>query len=357
MADADVSFQSPDFGKGIVGQSPAMQQVYKIVLQVAPTNATVLITGESGTGKELIARAIYQHSKRNQKHFIAINCAAIPENLLESELFGHEKGSFTGAHIQRVGKFEQCDGGTLFLDEIGDMPLRTQTKILRVLQEGDISRVGSNASIHTDVRIIAATNKELWQAVQRKEFREDLFYRLNVVRIQLPNLRERMTDLPILVSYFIEKFRSQNPHGPTQISEEAMTVLERYPWPGNVRELENCIQRAMVLSTGEIMTPASLPTEVSRWNQLATGTPSTLIKKTAPEAKPTLDQAIDALFAHARSDPKSKLLPSVEKELIMRALAETDGNQVKAAQLLGITRATLRKRVDKFGIQKRTEVR
>src|SRR5271170_975224 len=248
----------------IVGNSPAMQQVYKLIGQVAPTSTTILITGESGTGKELVARAIFQNGSRATKPFIAINCAAIPENLLESELFGHEKGAFTGALAQRIGKFEQCDGGTLFLDEIGDMPVITQTKILRVLQEGEFSRVGNNQSIKTDVRIIAATNKDLWQAVQRKEFREDLFYRLNVVRVNLPPLRERVTDLPLLTAYFINKFRLRHPTGPSQIADEALAAIQRYPWPGNVRELENCVQRAMVLATGNTITLANLPEEIGR---------------------------------------------------------------------------------------------
>jgi len=352
----------------IVGNSSAMQQVYKLVGQVAPTNTTILITGESGTGKELVARAIYQNGSRLNKPFIAINCAAIPENLLESELFGHEKGAFTGALAQRIGKFEQCDGGTLFLDEIGDMPMTTQTKILRVLQEGEISRVGNNQSIKTDVRIIAATNKDLWQAVQRKEFREDLFYRLNVVRVNLPPLRERVTDLPILVAYFINKFRLKHPTGPSQIAEEALAAIQRYTWPGNVRELENCIQRAMVLATGNTITLANLPEEIGRGYRsgLATeSTPGTIpapafpalaLPTTAEGGKDALAHAIEVLFDFARNDKHFKIIDAAERELIVRALAETSGNQVQAAKLLGITRATLRKRVDKFGIHKRMAI-
>jgi len=362
-------------GQTIVGNSPAMQQVYKLIGQVAPTSTTILITGESGTGKELVARAIFQNGSRAAKPFIAINCAAIPENLLESELFGHEKGAFTGALAQRIGKFEQCDGGTLFLDEIGDMPMTTQTKILRVLQEGEISRVGNNASIKTDVRIIAATNKDLWQAVQRKEFREDLFYRLNVVRLNLPPLRERSTDVPLLVAYFINKFRLKDPTGPSQIADDAMAAIQRSGWPGNVRELENCIQRAMVLASGNTITLANLPEEISRGYRPAApasgesarpvfsaAVPAVTPATEAPAAtgadsgKATLAQAIETLFHHARSDKQFKLLPAAERELIVRALAETSGNQVQAAKLLGVTRATLRKRVDKFGIQKRMAI-
>ena len=363
----------------IVGNSPAMQQVYKLIGQVAPTNTTILITGESGTGKELVARAIYQNGSRVNKPFIAINCAAIPENLLESELFGHEKGAFTGALAQRIGKFEQCDGGTLFLDEIGDMPLTTQTKILRVLQEGEISRVGHNQSIKTDVRIIAATNKDLWQAVQRKEFREDLFYRLNVVRLQLPPLRDRGTDVSLLVGFFINKFRQKHPTGPSQIADEALAAILHHSWPGNVRELENCMQRAMVLASGNVITIANLPEEISRSYRngvkegavtapVASPTPAAAEHEahaaapapsatTVPEGgKIELHHAVEVLFDFARRDKQFKLLPAAERELIVRALAETSGNQVQAAKLLGITRATLRKRVDKFGIHKRMAI-
>ena len=376
-----IKLNAEDNGQTIVGNSPAMQQVYKLVGQVAPTSTTILITGESGTGKELVARAIYQNSVRLAKPFIAINCAAIPENLLESELFGHEKGAFTGALAQRIGKFEQCDGGTLFLDEIGDMPLTTQTKILRVLQEGEFSRVGHNASIKTDVRIIAATNKDLWQAVQRKEFREDLFYRLNVVRVNLPPLRDRTTDVPLLVGYFINKFRLKNPSGPSQIAEDAMAAIQRYSWPGNVRELENCVQRAMVLASGNTITLPNLPEEIGRGSRTAPSAPAEAnrpifsatptVAASAPAAtesapatsaanatpgKTEFAQAVETLFNFARNDKQFKLLPAAERELIVRALAETSGNQVQAAKLLGVTRATLRKRVDKFGIQKRMAI-
>jgi nitrogen regulation protein NR(I) len=354
--------------QSIVGNSPAMQQVYKLIGQVAPTNTTILITGESGTGKELVARAIYQNGSRVNKPFIAINCAAIPENLLESELFGHEKGAFTGALAQRIGKFEQCDGGTLFLDEIGDMPMTTQTKILRVLQEGEISRVGHNQSIKTDVRIIAATNKDLWQAVQQKLFREDLFYRLNVVRINLPPLRERTSDVALLVGYFINKFRLKHPTGPSQIADEALAAILRHPWPGNVRELENCIQRAMVLASGNVINIINLPDEIAKGHRngssenLTSSQPlppvssSGAVPSAADPAKGELSHAVEILFDFARRDKQFKLLPAAERELIVRALAETSGNQVQAAKLLGITRATLRKRVDKFGIHKRMAI-
>jgi len=358
----------PDaFRTGIVGTAPAIQQVYKLIGQVSHTDTTVLITGESGTGKELVARAIHTNSKRNTKMFVAINCAAIPENLLESELFGHEKGAFTGAFAQRIGRFEQCDGGTLFLDEIGEMPLTIQSKLLRVLQDGEFMRVGGNTTIGSDVRIIAATNRDLATASAKREFREDLYYRLNVFSIQLPPLRSRLTDVPSLISYFMSKWRTRNDGGPTKISDEALQFLSTYRWPGNVRELENALQRAMVLANGNTVTAKDLPSEVLGNSAVepAAGAPS-LQREPAGEAiafsqrvesAPVLGDAVEAayatLFDEAQKNLKMKLLPTAEREFIVRALHVTNGNQVQAAKLLGITRATLRKRVDKFGIQKK----
>src|SRR5271154_25822 len=251
--------ESEDYDVGIIGRSEAMQNVFKIVGQLAGSNATALITGESGTGKELVARAVYHHSKRSDRPFLAINCAAIPENLLESELFGHEKGAFTGAAAQRIGKFEQCDGGTIFLDEIGDMALATQAKILRVLQSGSFERVGGNQSIKVDVRVIAATHKRLEQAVAAREFREDLFYRLNVVRIHIPPLRERREDIALLINYFLKKFARAQNRPPKSILPSATEMLERFHWPGNVRELENVIQRATVMAKSDVILPGDLP--------------------------------------------------------------------------------------------------
>ncbi|MCS7048713.1 MAG: sigma-54 dependent transcriptional regulator [Verrucomicrobiae bacterium] len=332
-----------DYAAGIVGKSAAMQEVFKRIGQVAPTDATVLITGESGTGKELVARAIYHHSARVQQPFLAINCAAIPENLLESELFGHEKGAFTGAGERRIGKFEQCDGGTIFLDEIGDMPLATQTKILRVLQNGEFQRVGGNQTIRVNVRVLAATNKNPEQLIAEKKFREDLYYRLNVMRIHLPPLRERPEDIPVLVDYFLQKA------GKRPIAPEALALLQRYPWPGNVRELENVIQRALVVARSDRIRVEDLPAEVSEGRPpLATPSPETVAK--------TVDEAVAVLFDLARRDPQFRIIASVERELIARALQTTGGNQVHAAKLLGITRATLRKRIEKYGIERRLEV-
>lgn len=332
-----------DYAAGIVGKSAAMQEVFKRIGQVAPTDATVLITGESGTGKELVARAIYHHSARVDKPFLAINCAAIPETLLESELFGHEKGAFTGAGERRIGKFEQCDGGTIFLDEIGDMPLATQTKILRVLQNGEFQRVGGNQTIRVNVRVLAATNKNPEQLIAAKKFREDLYYRLNVMRIHLPPLRERPEDISVLVEYFLQKA------GRRAIAPEALAALQRYPWPGNVRELENAIQRALVVARSDRVRLEDLPVEVRE------GRPS-LPPPAAETVAQTVDQAVEVLFDLARRDPKFRIIAAVERELITRALQVTGGNQVRAAALLGMTRATLRKRIEKYGIERRLQI-
>lgn len=331
-----------------------MQQVFKLIGQLSAADATALITGESGTGKELVARAIYHHSRRSEQPFLAINCAAIPENLLESELFGHERGAFTGAGSQRIGKFEQCHRGTLFLDEIGDMSPATQTKILRVLQSGTFERVGGNQPIQVDVRIIAATNKPLEQAVAARHFREDLFYRLNVVRVELPPLRERGGDIPLLVNYFLQKLAQRRQETPKSIAPAVIALLETYAWPGNVRELENVMQRAVVVAKGNAILPNDLPPEVGGGSETAmirTGTPCLPPANPAPPVAGVADVA-RILFGWARTQNKLKVIPAVERELIIQALKETEGNQVQAAKLLGITRATLRKRIEKFDIKK-----
>ncbi|MGD1089345.1 MAG: sigma-54 dependent transcriptional regulator [Verrucomicrobiota bacterium] len=348
--------ESEDYELGIVGRSGVMQQVFKLIGQVAVSNATALITGESGTGKELVARAIYHHSDRSQQPFLAVNCAAIPEQLLESELFGHERGAFTGATLQRIGKFEQCNKGTIFLDEIGDMTPATQTKILRVLQSGTFERVGGNQPIQVDVRVIAATNKPLEAAVAAKQFREDLFYRLNVVRIPIPPLRERPDDIPLLVNYFLEKNARELQRSPKSVAASVIKTLEKYHWPGNVRELENAIRRAHVMAKSDAILLSDLPPEIS--GQSAGGAPIPVVTGVAGEAA-TSDAAVLArqLFQWARRDPKLKVIPAVERELVIQALKETNDNQVHAAKLLGITRATLRKRIDKFGIQRELNVK
>jgi DNA-binding NtrC family response regulator len=248
-----------DLSDVMIGQSPAMQAVFKMIGRVSRSDAAVMITGESGCGKEVVARAIQRFSLRAGREFVAINCGAIPENLLESELFGHEKGSFTGATAQRQGRFEQCDGGTLLLDEIGEMPLHVQTKLLRVLQEGEFSRVGGNETIKTDVRIIAATNRNLEREVERGKFREDLFYRLNVVRIHIPPLRERPEDIRPLAQFFLQRLARKRNNPRLRFSDDALALMESYNWPGNVRELENTLQRATVLARSDVITPADLP--------------------------------------------------------------------------------------------------
>jgi len=324
----------------IVGRSDAMQQVFKMIGRVAASDAPVMITGESGSGKELVARAIHNYSTRSGKSFLAINCAAIPENLLESELFGHEKGSFTGAHSQRIGRFEQSDNGTLFLDEIGEMPVQVQSKILRVLQEGEFSRVGGNQTIRANVRIVCATNKNLEEEVAQKRFREDLFYRLNVVRIHLPPLRSRQEDIRQLAEYFLQKI-AHHKHKPLlKLSEEAARVLEGYPWPGNVRELENTIQRASVLATADLLLPKDIPL-----GQVSSSSSEQHINGSGDP----VENAIEALFDAASSDATIELLPWLEREFTLRAMRKTNSNQVRAAKLLGITRATLRKRLERNG--------
>ena len=346
--------ESEDYELGIVGRSASMQQVFKLVGQVAASNATALITGESGTGKELVARAIYHHSDRSQQPFLAVNCAAIPEQLLESELFGHEKGAFTGATVQRIGKFEQCNKGTIFLDEIGDMTPATQTKILRVLQSGTFERVGGNQPIQVDVRVIAATNKPLEAAVAAKQFREDLFYRLNVVRIPIPPLRERPDDIPLLVNYFLEKNARELKRPPKSVAASVIKTLEKYHWPGNVRELENAVRRAHVMAKSDAILLSDLPPEISGQSG-ATMLPANIV---AGEAAATDAAALARqLFQWAKRDPKLKIIPAVERELVIQALKETNDNQVHAAKMLGITRATLRKRIDKFGIQRELNVK
>ena len=352
----------------IVGQSEAMQGVFKMVGRVAHSEAPVMITGESGSGKELVARAIHHYSRRSDKFFVAINCAAIPETLLESELFGHEKGSFTGAVTQRIGRFEQSNGGTLFLDEIGEMPMPVQSKILRVLQEGEFSRLGGNITLHTDVRIVAATNKNLEQEVARKGFREDLFYRLNVVRIHLPPLRQRAEDVKLLCEYFLARISSQKHLPRLRLSEDALRMMESYPWPGNVRELENTLQRASVLATTDVLLPkdiplgaigVALPSEVrpasadaSDGLVPATG-PAYSVDGVAPNAVQT---AIETLFQAADRDKSLQLLPWLEREFTIAAMKLTRGNQLKAAKVLGVTRATLRKRIERFGITRELNI-
>jgi two-component system nitrogen regulation response regulator GlnG len=330
---------------GIVGGSPAMQQIFKAVGKVAGTDLTVLLRGESGTGKELIARAIHENSRRRGRPFVPVNCAAIPRELLESELFGHEKGAFTGAVVARRGRFEQAEGGTLFLDEVGDMDLSLQTTLLRVLQERRIERLGGEGSLPVDVRIVAATNQDLEAAVARRAFREDLFYRLNVVTIHLPPLRDRREDIPALASHFLNAFAREQGAAPKVISPEAMTLLLAYGWPGNVREMENVVKRAAALTTTALILPDHLP-EGIRARAAA--------QETAARADSFPTEWIRAELARLQGSLDGRLhdhfVACIERPLLELILRRAGGNQVKAADLLGINRNTLRKRIRELEI-------
>ena len=348
--------QPEDMESKIVGQSEPMRQVFKLIGQFAGTDTTVLITGDSGTGKELVAREIWKHSGRHERLFVGVNCAAIPEQLLESELFGHERGAFTGAVNQRVGKFEQCSGGVIFLDEIGDMTPATQTKILRVLQERKFERVGGNASIEADVRVIAATNKDLKRAIREGQFREDLYYRLHGVGIHMPPLQDRKGDIPLLVKYFLHKWAAGTPPQPKSIASNAVRELEKYHWPGNVRELQSVLWRVHVVSQGDVVLLKDLPPEII--GEASASGPVLSVHTTAGEGGVSdIGVLARQLFQWARRDPKLKVIPTVERELVIQALKEADGNQVHAAKLLGITRATLRKRIEKFHIERELNIK
>jgi two-component system, NtrC family, nitrogen regulation response regulator GlnG len=330
-AENPVSEPVADLSDVMIGQSPAMQGVFKMIGRVSRSDAAVMITGESGCGKEVVARAIQRFSQRSGREFVAINCAAIPENLLESELFGHEKGSFTGATAQRVGRFEQCDGGTLFLDEIGEMPMHVQTKILRVLQEGEFSRVGGNETLRTDVRIIAATNRNLEREVERGKFREDLFYRLNVVRVHLPPLRERPEDIRPLAHFFLQRLARKKNNPRLRFADEALAFMESYNWPGNVRELENTIQRAVVLARSDVLTAADLPLGQ---NSAA---------KPADEAGGfTVEAALQHLLS-AAEETGEPVLAWIERQLALEILGRFDNDAAAAARVLGVKLPAFRK--------------
>jgi two-component system response regulator AtoC len=302
--------------ENIIAKSSKMQRVIEVIKVVAKSNATVLITGESGTGKELVARAIHSQSHRRNKPFVAVSCAALPESLLESELFGHEKGSFTGAYAQKKGKFEFANGGTLFLDEVGEMSANIQVHLLRVLEEKEFTRVGGNEPIRVDVRVISATNKDLRKAIEKQEFREDLYYRLNVVNIELPPLRERKEDVPLLAEHFLHKFAMGNKKEITGFSHEALEFVLDYDWPGNVRELENAIERAVILAKDSIITIVDLPQENLPLARLAS---------------------------------TGKNLKEVEKNHVLNVLRETGGNYSEAARILGISRMTLYNKAREYG--------
>lgn len=321
--------------KNIIGDSKRMVEVYSTIEMVAQSRATIMIRGESGTGKELVAHAIHYASDRADKPFIKISCAALPDTLLESELFGHEKGAFTGAAITKKGRFELAGGGTLFLDEIGDIPMSTQIKILRVLQEREFERVGGTETIRVDIRLITATNRDLEKDVREGKFREDLYYRLNVVPIFMPALRERPEDLPVLVDYFLSKSNDLNNKKVHYISREAMEQISHYEWPGNVRQLENAIERAVVLCKGDTMTPDLLPFPLEKTVQAA---PSVAVGIPVRKEENKVDPEISG---HEESSDLTASVESLEKEMIQKALKKSDGNQRKAAKLLGITERML----------------
>lgn len=306
---------------GIMGCSPAIEEALNVVARAAPSRATVLLHGESGTGKELMARAVHEASPRAGRPFVAVNCAALNKGLIESELFGHEKGAFTGADARRTGRFEQADGGTLFLDELAEIPLDVQVKLLRVLQERTIERVGSGVAIKVDVRLIGATNRDLAALVAHGAFREDLFYRLNVVAVDLPPLRQRKGDIPLLVNHFLARYAAENDKAVGEISKEALELLTRYAYPGNVRELQNIVERAVVMARGAVVTCADLPAEVQK-------------------AAPTL--VADTLPAQVEE---------LEKKAIAQALERAGGVQSRAAELLGLTERNLRYKLKKYGLK------
>ena len=312
---------------GILGRSPAMLAMQETIATVAPTEATVLITGESGTGKELVARALHSGSARADKPMVTVNCAALAENLLESELFGHEKGSFTGADRRREGRFVQANGGTLFLDEIGEMPLPLQAKLLRALQEGEVQRVGSDAPLTVDVRVLAATNRDLREEVARRRFREDLYFRLNVISLEVPPLRDRGEDIPVLAAHFLERFAGRNRKSIRGFSPQAVDSLLRYAWPGNVRELENAVERAVILCNGDLITRRELPAAIT--------------EAASPE------EASSAAVGALAGLP----LDELERRAIGETLRCTGDNKSEAARQLGITRATLHNKLRKYGME------
>lgn len=330
----------------IVGNSQAMQEVYKAIGRVASLDVNVLILGESGTGKELVARAVYQHSRRANKPFLAINCAAIPETLLESELFGHERGAFTGADRRRIGKFEQADGGTILLDEIGDMTPATQAKVLRVLQDQRFERLGGSETIQTNVRVIAATNHNLAESVNSGKFRLDLYYRLKVYTIHLPALRERLEDLPALVEHFLRQYNVDLGKSVRSVSPDCMRLLEKYPWPGNIRELQSTLKYAMVNARSEALTADCLPEGFSAEDQRAAAHSTA----TSTEGRVDAAELTRRMLAAGEEEIYRKVQLAVDRAVFGEVLKFVSGNQVEASQVLGISRTTLRTKLRALGL-------
>jgi len=339
--------RAPSAQSAIIGNSRAMQGIYKEIGRVAATAVTVLIRGETGTGKELVARALYQHSTRAPQPFVVVNCAAIPETLLESELFGHERGAYTGAHTRRVGRFEQANHGTIFLDEIGDMTPGTQVKLLRVLQEKYLQRVGGDERIPVDVRVLAATHRDLEGAMEERQFREDLFYRLSGVTITVPPLSQRAEDIPDLVKYFLHRSAAELSQNSPAIQPDAIAFLQNQPWPGNVRELENAVRQSLLLARG-------YPVGVEHVQQA-----SARSRKPAVPADQTIAAYFNELLTRAQSGQpegvRAQMMEDMERELFTRAIELAQGNQAKAARWLGVTRTTIREKLVHFGLRAASE--
>jgi two-component system, NtrC family, response regulator AtoC len=342
---------APVAGDLLVGRCPPMQEVYKAIGRVARQDVTVLILGESGTGKELVARAIYQHSGRADKPFIPINCGAIPENLVESELFGHEKGAFTGADRRRVGRFEQANGGTVFLDEVGELPLLAQVKMLRLLQEQRYERVGGEETIHTNVRLIAATNADLEKMVGNGDFRRDLYFRLNVFAIKLPPLRDRGDDLRLMVEHYLHRFGAELGRPVRDITPEAMDALRAYPWPGNIRELQSVLKQTLLQMGGAVLLPEYLPSHV-----LAGGTAPAPAENVGAGGAFDWDVFVAERIASGSENLYAESLERMEREVLVRVLRHTGGNQLRAARILGITRGSLRNKIRSLGVSISREV-
>ncbi|MGA1840253.1 MAG: sigma-54-dependent transcriptional regulator [bacterium] len=331
----------------IIGNSKKMQDIYKLIGQIAQQDVTVLITGESGTGKELVARAIYHHSSRRDKPFLTVNCPAIPDTLFESELFGYERGAFTGAERTHIGRFERCHGGTLFFDEIGDMSLSTQAKFLRVLQEGELDRLGGTETIKVNVRVIAATNKNIEKEVTSGRFRKDLYWRLKIISLDLPPLRNRLEDIPALVEYFVAKFGAEY-HKPIRyVDDKAVLRLQSYNWPGNVRELENLIRRAVLLCMGDVIREEYITLNQDREGSLTAANRDELIRNIQDK----LEGIVPDILRLSHQKAHANIIDLVEELLISRAMKECGYNQVRAARMLGISRNTLRHRLKKYKIE------